>query len=118
MALWSVAFLGSTPIGGPAIGFITAAAGARAGLGVGALSCFAAAVLGLVFIHHLRTRTQPLPARAAATAPLASPQEAVAEMPDGSLEAAAGEQRSQTTGGGLPSILTRRDESHSQTAQA
>jgi MFS family permease len=117
MALWSVAFLGSTPIGGPAIGFITAAAGARAGLGVGALSCFAAAVLGLVFIHHLRTRTQPLPPPAAA-APLASPLEAVAEMPDGSLEAAAGEQRSQTTGGGLPSILTRRDGSHSQTAQA
>ena len=35
MALWSVAFLGSTPIGGPLIGWITALSGARVGLGVG-----------------------------------------------------------------------------------
>jgi len=53
MALWSVAFLGSTPLGGPAIGWITAEAGARAGLGVGALSCFVAAALGLVAIGRL-----------------------------------------------------------------
>ena len=57
--LWSVAFMGSTPIGGPVIGIITAAAGARVGLGVGALSCFGAALLGLVFIHHLRTARSP-----------------------------------------------------------
>jgi MFS family permease len=56
MALWSVAFQGSTPIGGPAIGFITAVAGARAGLGVGALSCFVAGGLGAIAIHHLRTK--------------------------------------------------------------
>ena len=56
MALWSVAFQGSTPIGGPVIGFITAVAGARAGLGVGALSCFVAGGLGVVAIHHLRTK--------------------------------------------------------------
>jgi MFS family permease len=37
MALWFVAFQGSTPIGGPIIGAIIALAGARAGLGVGAL---------------------------------------------------------------------------------
>jgi MFS family permease len=54
MALWSVAFQGSTPIGGPAIGFVTAAAGARAGLGVGALSCLVAGGLGIVAIRHLR----------------------------------------------------------------
>jgi MFS family permease len=56
MALWSVAFLGSTPIGGPAIGWVTARCGARVGLGVGAASCFVAGVLGLVAIRHLRSR--------------------------------------------------------------
>ena len=56
MALWSVAFLGSTPIGGPAIGWVTAHAGARVGLGVGAASCFVAGVLGLLAIRHLHAR--------------------------------------------------------------
>lgn len=35
MALWAVAFLGSTPIGGPLIGWIVAIANARVGLAVG-----------------------------------------------------------------------------------
>ena len=35
MSLWFVAFQGSTPIGGPLIGWLIAMAGARAGLGVG-----------------------------------------------------------------------------------
>ena len=33
MSLWFVAFLGSTPIGGPIVGWVMALAGARAGLG-------------------------------------------------------------------------------------
>ena len=93
MALWSVAFMGSTPIGGPAIGIITAAAGARVGLGVGALSCFGAALLGLVFIHHLRTAREPHAFTTDTALAGLSPQEAVAERPDGSLEAAAREQQ-------------------------
>ncbi|MGW0039511.1 MFS transporter [Gordonia sp. NPDC003376] len=48
MALWSVAFMGSTPIGGPIIGWISEAAGARIGLAVGAAACFLAAVVGLI----------------------------------------------------------------------
>jgi hypothetical protein len=48
-----VAFLGSTPIGGPLIGWITAIEGARVGLGVGALSCFVAAGLGLLAIRRI-----------------------------------------------------------------
>jgi MFS family permease len=56
MALWSVAFLGSTPIGGPLIGWITAISGARVGLGVGGLSCFAAAGLGFLAIRGTATR--------------------------------------------------------------
>ncbi|HEY3942116.1 MAG TPA: MFS transporter [Acidimicrobiales bacterium] len=56
MALWSVAFQGSTPIGGPVIGWVTAASGARAGLGVGAGSCFVAAGLGIVAARRLAAR--------------------------------------------------------------
>jgi MFS family permease len=93
MALWSVAFMGSTPIGGPLIGFITAAAGARVGLGVGALSCFGAALLGLVFIHHLRTARESQAVTTGTGPADLSPQEAVAEGPDGSLEAAVREPR-------------------------
>src|SRR6202034_3341706 len=55
MALWSVAFQGSTPLGGPLIGLVTAEVGARAGLGVGALSCFVAAALGLWAFGHRHT---------------------------------------------------------------
>jgi MFS family permease len=55
MALWSVAFLGSTPIGGPLIGWIIAHSGARVGLAVGAASCFAAAGIGWLAVRRLRT---------------------------------------------------------------
>jgi MFS family permease len=53
MALWAVAFMGSTPIGGPLIGWITSSAGARVGLGVGAASCFAAGMIGWLALRHL-----------------------------------------------------------------
>jgi MFS family permease len=51
MALWFVAFQGSTPIGGPIIGWLIALAGPRTGLGVGALTCFAAALVGLLALR-------------------------------------------------------------------
>ncbi len=54
MSLWFVAFQGSTPIGGPIIGWVMVQAGARAGLGVGAITCLLAALLGL---SVLRRRT-------------------------------------------------------------
>jgi MFS family permease len=47
MSLWFVAFQGSTPIGGPIIGWVMATAGARAGLDVGAVTCLLVALLGL-----------------------------------------------------------------------
>jgi MFS family permease len=56
MALWAVAFMGSTPIGGPLIGWITSLAGARVGLGVGAASCFVAAGIGWFTVRHFRAR--------------------------------------------------------------
>ena len=47
MALWSVAFMGSTPVGGPIIGWIGEHVGPRWGLATGGLSCLAAAAYGL-----------------------------------------------------------------------
>jgi MFS family permease len=52
MALWFVAFQGSTPIGGPSIGWIIAAAGARVGLGVGGVTCLVVAALGALVLRH------------------------------------------------------------------
>jgi MFS family permease len=53
MSLWFVAFQGSTPIGGPLVGWVMAQAGARAGLGVGGVTCLAVALLGLVALRRL-----------------------------------------------------------------
>jgi MFS family permease len=55
MALWAVAFLGSTPIGGPAAGAVAQYVGPRWGLGLGAVACAAAGLLGLIVIHRART---------------------------------------------------------------
>lgn len=63
MALWSVAFMGSTPIGGPAIGLVTSIAGARTGLGIGAASCFAASGIGLLAVRRLRRIAMSKPSR-------------------------------------------------------
>lgn len=54
MALWAVAFLGSTPIGGPIAGWITENFGGRAGLILGAAACVVAVVLG----ELIRRRTR------------------------------------------------------------
>jgi MFS family permease len=48
MALWAVAFLGSTPIGGPIAGAVSEHFGGRAGLGLAAASCLVAAAMGVV----------------------------------------------------------------------
>ena len=54
MALWAVAFLGTTPVGGPVIGWIAEHASPRWALGVGAAAALAAAALGA---SVLRRRT-------------------------------------------------------------
>lgn len=46
MALFAVAFLGSTPIGGPVVGFLSERFGARIALGVGGLAAIAGGVYG------------------------------------------------------------------------
>jgi predicted MFS family arabinose efflux permease len=61
MALFSVAFLGSTPIGGPIVGWVSEALGPRAGLALGGLAALATA--GVVW-----TIRQPAVRAAAASA--------------------------------------------------
>jgi MFS family permease len=59
MSLWFVAFQGSTPIGGPIIGGVMDVAGARAGLGIGAVTCFVVATLGLLALRRLASAVGP-----------------------------------------------------------
>jgi MFS family permease len=53
MSLWFVAFQGSTPIGGPVVGWVMADLGARAGLGIGGVTCLLVALLGLMALRRL-----------------------------------------------------------------
>ncbi len=46
MALWTVAFLGSTPIGAPIIGWVSEQISPRGGLVVGGMACLLAAGVG------------------------------------------------------------------------
>jgi hypothetical protein len=59
MSLWFVAFQGSTPIGGPVVGVVMELLGARAGLGLGALTCFAVAICGFVALRPGSPRSAP-----------------------------------------------------------
>jgi MFS family permease len=54
MALWSVAFLGSTPIGGPLIGWVAETFSPRWALAVGATAALAAAVIGAAAVRRGR----------------------------------------------------------------
>jgi MFS family permease len=63
MSLWFVAFQGSTPIGGPVVGATMSVLGARAGLGLGALTVGLVACGGLLALRRL---TGPRPAGAGA----------------------------------------------------
>ncbi len=55
MSLWFVAFQGSTPIGGPIVGLVIAAFGARAGLGLGAVTCLLVAAVGAAALTRGRS---------------------------------------------------------------
>lgn len=52
MALWSVAFLGSTLIGAPITGVVTEQFGGRAGLLLGAIACLVAAAFGAISLRR------------------------------------------------------------------
>jgi hypothetical protein len=79
MSLWSVAFQGTTPIGGPLVGWIAGELGARYGLGSGAA---AAIIVGGVGIVTFRRR-DPWDAAAADRADPPVPPVAAGAPPDG-----------------------------------
>jgi MFS family permease len=66
IALWQVAFQGTTPIGGPLIGWIIAVSDPRAGLAVGGASCLVAAAGGILLARRFRA-ARPQPGSPAAT---------------------------------------------------
>jgi MFS family permease len=61
MSFWSVAFLGTTTIGGPIVGWFAEIAGARWGLALGGLAALAAAALGAVTLRNFRSGKQSQP---------------------------------------------------------
>jgi MFS family permease len=54
MAIYMAIFMGGTPIGAPIVGWVANAFGPRWGLGVGAVSGFAAALVGLLYLVKYR----------------------------------------------------------------
>ncbi len=58
MAFWAVVFLGSTPIGGPIIGFVGQHIGPRWGLAAGGLAALIAAVWGIIAIRDLKMKQE------------------------------------------------------------
>ncbi len=58
MSLWFVAFQGTTPVGGPVVGWLMDAIGPRAGLGLGAVTCFMAALGGLAALQPTARRAR------------------------------------------------------------
>lgn len=66
LAIQSMVFLGSTPIGGPIVGWITDAWGPRVGLLVGAVACAAAAAYGHRALDPSQRPQAPQPAVALA----------------------------------------------------
>ena len=54
MSLWAVAFLGTTPLGGPIAGFVAQQLGGRAGLVLGGAACLVAAGAGVLALRRAR----------------------------------------------------------------
>lgn len=61
MSLWSVAFLGSTPIGGPIIGIIGEHIGPRYGLGVGGVAAVLAGIFGFLTLKSQQKNQEKTP---------------------------------------------------------
>ena len=72
MALYSVVFLGSTPIGAPLMGWLAQIAGPRAGMALGGAAALVAAAWGRVAYARARERVEA----AAASAPEPPPERA------------------------------------------
>jgi MFS family permease len=87
IALWQVAFQGTTPVGGPAIGWIIAETSPRLGLAVGGASCLAAAAGGALLAWRLQRPAGASPAGAspagASPAPVSCPRRRPLPAPPG-----------------------------------
>jgi MFS family permease len=70
MALIGIAFLGSTPIGGPLVGWVSQVVGPRAGLAIGAVAALATGLIALAVTRRhaaARAETVSIGARAASS---------------------------------------------------
>ena len=54
MSFWSIAFLGSTTIGGPLVGWFAEVSGARWGLALGGIAALIAAVIGAIVLRNVQ----------------------------------------------------------------
>ncbi len=54
MSFWTIAFLGTTTMGGPIVGWFAQIAGARCGLALGGLAALIAALLGAILLRDVR----------------------------------------------------------------
>jgi MFS family permease len=72
MALFSMVFLGSTPIGGPVVGWVAEAFGPRTALALGALATILAGAAALIAVRRIHRRSRRLPVPASEAAPLPS----------------------------------------------
>jgi MFS family permease len=61
LALQAMVFLGSTPIGGPIVGWVSDAGGPRAGLILGGIACLAAAAYGHRALRDVSLKRRPVP---------------------------------------------------------
>jgi MFS family permease len=81
MSLWSVSFLGTTPIGGPVVGFVAGSLGARYGLGIGAATALVVGIFGLRAIRHSAPAAAAPPGPGTSVADDADPGEARKDGP-------------------------------------
>jgi len=72
MALWSVTFTGGTAIGGPIVGVVADGFGPRYGLGLGAVACLAAAIIGTLAVRRVPPLTGMRGAPVSSTGPPAN----------------------------------------------
>lgn len=72
MALYGLVFLGTTPLGGPAVGWVSERFGPRAGLALGGLATLAAATATAASLTRAARRRAAAPATAAAEAEVAA----------------------------------------------
>jgi MFS family permease len=79
LSLWQLAFQGTTPLGGPLIGWVIEESEARVGMAVGALSCFVAAAGGML-LSRRRTVSAPSESSSAGT-DVAGPERPLGQQP-------------------------------------